>query len=106
MSRPQPARWATRCSSSPRSPVPLRVAPALTELLIDRPITNSHSGARGTHTTMRIKITIVIAVACCSLGIQRAEASPFDQLVSLLTDSDSGLAAIKRHIAAIEAKLA
>ncbi|HEY6180371.1 MAG TPA: hypothetical protein VIX73_38275 [Kofleriaceae bacterium] len=53
------------------------------------------------------KITIgILGIALfLGLGIRRADAGPLDQILSALTDGDSGLAAIKRQIAAIEAKL-
>jgi hypothetical protein len=53
----------------------------------------------------KISIGILGMAVFFSLSIQRAEAGPFDQILSVLTDGDSGLAAIKRQIAAIEAKL-
>lgn len=54
---------------------------------------------------MRIKSTFIVAVAvCCSVGVGRAQASPFDQILSALGDVQSGLAAIRQQVAAIEAR--
>jgi hypothetical protein len=47
---------------------------------------------------------LVAMVLCGGLAARRAEAGPLDQLLSLLTDPDTGLAAIRRQLTALEDK--